>query len=64
MSAIPLPAEDPSVLAPSEKNLSGYFFYLLWGGAHPQHMEVPRLGVELGLQLPAYTTPTETPDLS
>ena len=50
MSAIPLPAEDPSVLAPSEefgsfnvckalasseKNLSGYFFYLLWGGGTP-----------------------------
>ena len=25
-------------------------------GLHPQHMEVPRLGVELELQLPAYTT--------
>ena len=27
-------------------------------------MEVPRLGVELELQLPAYTTATATPDLS
>ena len=25
-------------------------------------MEVPRLGVELGLQLPAYATATATPD--
>jgi len=27
-------------------------------------MEVPRLGVELELQLPAYATATATPDLS
>ena len=27
-------------------------------------MEVPRLGVEEGLQLPAYTTATAVPDLS
>ena len=29
---------------------------------HPQHVEVPRLGVESELQLPAYTT--VTPNLS
>ena len=29
-----------------------------------QHMEVPRLGVESELQLPAYTTATGTRDLS
>ena len=28
------------------------------------HMEVPRLGVKLELQLPAYTTATATQDLS
>ena len=28
----------------------------VFSGPHPQHMEVPRLGVELELQLPAYTT--------
>ena len=33
-------------------------------GPNSQHMEVPRLGVELELQLPAYTTATATPDLS
>ena len=33
-------------------------------GCHPWHMEVPRLGVELELQLPAYVTATATPDLS
>ena len=27
---------------------------------HPQHMEVPRLGVKSGLQLPAYSTATAT----
>ena len=30
------------------------FFWIL--GLHPQHMEVPRLGDELELQLPAYAT--------
>ena len=31
---------------------------------HPWHMEVPRTGVELELQLPAYTTDTAMWDLS
>ena len=37
----------------------GFLLLLLlfvFSGPHPQHMEVPRLGVELELQLPAYTT--------
>ena len=33
-------------------------------GPHLQHMEVPRLGVELELQLLAYATATATPDPS
>jgi len=34
-------------------------------GPHPQHMEIPRLGVELELQLPAYdATATATRDPS
>ena len=33
-------------------------------GPHPQHMEVPRLGVEWELQVPAYATATEIPDPS
>ena len=37
------------------------FFFL---GPHLWHMEVPGLGVELELQLPAYTTVTATPDPS
>ena len=35
-----------------------YFSFLLW--PHLQHMEVPRLGVELELQLPAYAIATAT----
>ena len=39
-----------------------FFFFLFWFlGPHPWHMEVPRLGVELELQLLAYTTVTERP---
>ena len=38
-----------------------FFFFL---GPYLQHMEVPRLGVELELQLPAYTTATAMPDSS
>ena len=33
-------------------------------GLHLQHMEVPRLGVQLELQLLAYTTATAMPDPS
>ena len=33
-------------------------------GLHPRHMEVPRLGVELELQLPAHTTATAAWDPS
>ena len=33
-------------------------FFFLW--PHLQHMEVPRLGVDSKLQLPAYTTATAT----
>ena len=33
-------------------------------GLHLRHIEVPRLGVELELQLPAYTTATASPDPS
>ena len=40
------------------------FIYLVFLGPHPQHMEIPRLGVESVLQLPAYTTATAASDLS
>ena len=32
------------------------FFFLVFLGLHLQHMEVPSLGIESGLQLPAYGT--------
>ena len=37
-----------------------YFFFFL--GPHLRHMEVPMLGVDSELQLPAYTTATATWD--
>ena len=37
------------------------FFFICFLWLHLQHMEVPRLGVNLELQLPAYTTTTAMP---
>ena len=34
------------------------FYFCVSLGPHVQHMEVPKLGVELELQLPTYTTAT------
>ena len=42
------------------KNICFSFFFVFLG-PHPQHMKVPRLGVQLELQLPAYATATATP---
>ena len=36
------------------------FFFFGFLGPHPWHMEIPRLGVELELQPPAYTIATAT----
>ena len=44
------------------KSLRFTFLYFLW--PHLRHMEVPRLGLESELQLPACTTATAIPDLS
>ena len=41
-----------------------FFFFFVFLGPHPQHMDVPRLGVKSELQLPAYTTTTATQDRS
>ena len=41
--------------------IESFFFFL---GLHLHHIEVPRLGVELELQLLAYTTATAMVDLS
>ena len=40
------------------------FYYFCFLRPHLRHMEVPRLGVESKLQLPAYTTATATSDPS
>ena len=40
------------------------FFFFFFSGPHPWHMEVPRLGVDLEPQLPAYTIAMATPDPS
>ena len=47
---------------PWEASISWKLFFFL--GLHPRLMEVPRLGVESELQLPAHTTATATRDLS
>ena len=44
--------------------LGHFFFFPAFVGPHFRHMEVPRLGVESKLQLPAYTRATATPDPS
>ena len=41
-----------------------YLFLFAFIGLYLQHMEVPRLGVELELQLPAYATAIATEDPS
>ena len=42
--------------------MSFFFFFFFWLlGPHSWHMEVPRLGVELKLQLPDYTTEMQNP---
>ena len=38
------------------------FYFFVFLGPHPWHIEVPRLGAESELQLLAYTTATATPD--
>ena len=50
-----------TMMSPLQWGPSGLLFgfgfgFLVFLGLHPQHKQVPRLGVELDLQLPAYTT--------
>ena len=40
------------------------FFFFVFLAPYPQHMKVPRLGVDSELQLLAYTTATAAPDPS
>ena len=54
----------PNKIKQNTQSLFFYFYFACFIGLYPQHMEVPRLGVESELQLPAYTTATATQDLS
>ena len=47
-----------------QQTLCFIFCLLSFLGPHPQHMEVPRLGVQSELQLPAYARAMTTPDPS
>ena len=40
-----------------------FFFLIFFLGSHPQHMEVPRLGVQTEMKLSACVTATATQDL-
>ena len=57
MSFLKLPTCDSS---PNDSD----FFFFFFMGPPLQPMEVPRPGVKLELQLPAYTTATAMPDTS
>ena len=46
------------------REIKGFFGFFVFLGPYLQHVEVPRLGVELELQLPAYITATATWDLN
>ena len=49
--------ENPYIVV-SVSILILFFFFFALLGPYPRHMEVPRLGVKLELQLLAYTTAT------
>ena len=51
-------ALEKAKIQTNKKKITLNFLILIFVflGLHPQHMEVPRLGVELELQLPAYIT--------
>ena len=51
------------IFTPVMIRLKFFFFFLVFLRPHLQPMELPKLGVELELQLPAYTTVTALWDL-
>ena len=59
-------AKKPTLYSWNHENSLMYYYYyfFVFLGPHPWHMEVPRLGVESGLQLLAYATATAMRDLS
>ena len=59
-----MPVPRPSEHATSQYSSFCWFLCFCFLGPHLRHMEIPRLGVELKLQLLAYTTAMATRDLS
>ena len=55
---------SPFLLSIGRFYLFLFLFFFSFLRLHPQHLEVPRLGAEFELQLPAYTTATATWDPS
>ena len=47
-----------------EKWFFFFVFFFVFLGPHLRHMEVPRLGIELEMQLPAHATTMAMPDLN
>ena len=67
-AAIPDPlnhcAGPQQLLEPLQLKLGFFFFFFVILGLHLWLMEIPRLGVQLELQLQAYSAATATQDLS
>ena len=61
LAALPTP---PVKWLPKTSMIWSFIIYLVFLGPYPGHTEVPRLGVQSELQLPAYTTVTATQDRS
>ena len=52
-------SSDNALTARRLDNSRSVYLFILFLGPHPLHMEVPRLGVELELQLPVYPQPQQ-----
>ena len=65
-SSVPQPFVEKTHPFTTELFFFGFvsFCFVCFLGLHPRHMEVPRLGVQSELQLPAYTAATATRDPS
>ena len=73
INTVPPPHQSGAVLTTEEPTLTCYFhpksigvffWFVFFGGGgsfgpYLRHMEVPKLGVQWELQLPAYTTATQ-----
>ena len=58
-----IPWVRPGIELTSSRTMFRFFFFVFLA-PHPQHMEVPKLGGQLELRPPTYTTATAIPDLS